>query len=589
MESHSSEKKYDDRMNKDISLEYIRNENAKKILTLRKEKKNKDTILNIRNKLNLLSESKYSIQFCQLKTNNDEIRNFFININNPEESIVKLKYLLNSSDDDELKYGLYSLRKYFQIIASQVNKKEDENNGELCNNINRGITSIYKVSKNGQKEISETEIFISNSIIDILFEIINKNLNKNEIKNFINIYEALWILINMSGFPPFDKNRKFEFYKIFVQNEHFNIFLYLFKDKNIPQEIIYNVLILLGNIAVDDENIKNILINSSLTNILFNYLKTNKTINSDILLKIYRVLYFLYNNCTNNNLSIEAYKIIFRIFSLPLNKFTNKDMINYCLGILSILSTIENKEIENCFNDLSLMESFNDIIFNNNIKGNEISIILILDIFYNIVLKDNFELQKNIVNSGKLLIFFNNLLIKYKKEQITIDSNSEENILNSLNNLILYNHENTLKYILNEGKEILTFFMDRAKSPYSTTRKIGIKSLENILIEKSNLLNIEIIFDMVNIIFDTFKIEEFSNCYLNCIECILLIINKSKEMNFRNDLKNYYIKEGLINYLERIETNLLNKPSLYIKIYQKEYDIENCHNIIDEIKYFLTN
>lgn len=589
MESHSSEKKYDDRMNKDISLEYIRNENAKKILTLRKEKKNKDTILNIRNKLNLLSESKYSIQFCQLKTNNDEIRNFFININNPEESIVKLKYLLNSSDDDELKYGLYSLRKYFQIIASQVNKKEDENNGELCNNINRGITSIYKVSKNGQKEISETEIFISNSIIDILFEIINKNLNKNEIKNFINIYEALWILINMSGFPPFDKNRKFEFYKIFVQNEHFNIFLYLFKDKNIPQEIIYNVLILLGNIAVDDENIKNILINSSLTNILFNYLKTNKTINSDILLKIYRVLYFLYNNCTNNNLSIEAYKIIFRIFSLPLNKFTNKDMINYCLGILSILSTIENKEIENCFNDLSLMESFNDIIFNNNIKGNEISIILILDIFYNIVLKDNFELQKNIVNSGKLLIFFNNLLIKYKKEQITIDSNSEENILNSLNNLILYNHENTLKYILNEGKEILTFFMDRAKSPYSTTRKIGIKSIENILIEKSNLLNIEIIFDMVNIIFDTFKIEEFSNCYLNCIECILLIINKSKEMNFRNDLKNYYIKEGLINYLERIETNLLNKPSLYIKIYQKEYDIENCHNIIDEIKYFLTN
>lgn len=589
MESHSSEKKYDDRMNKDISLEYIRNENAKKILTLRKEKKNKDTILNIRNKLNLLSESKYSIQFCQLKTNNDEIRNFFININNPEESIVKLKYLLNSSDDDELKYGLYSLRKYFQIIASQVNKKEDENNGELCNNINRGITSIYKVSKNEKKEISETEIFISNSIIDILFEIINKNLNKNEIKNFINIYEALWILINMSGFPPFDKNRKFEFYKIFVQNEHFNIFLYLFKDKNIPQEIIYNVLILLGNIAVDDENIKNILINSSLTNILFNYLKTNKTINSDILLKIYRVLYFLYNNCTNNNLSIEAYKIIFRIFSLPLNKFTNKDMINYCLGILSILSTIENKEIENCFNDLSLMESFNDIIFNNNIKGNEISIILILDIFYNIVLKDNFELQKNIVNSGKLLIFFNNLLIKYKKEQITIDSNSEENILNSLNNLILYNHENTLKYILNEGKEILTFFMDRAKSPYSTTRKIGIKSLENILIEKSNLLNIEIIFDMVNIIFDTFKIEEFSNCYLNCIECILLIINKSKEMNFSNDLKNYYIKEGLINYLERIETNLLNKPSLYIKIYQKEYDIENCHNIIDEIKYFLTN
>ena len=589
MESHSSEKKYDDRMNKDISLEYIRNENAKKILTLRKEKKNKDTILNIRNKLNLLSESKYSIQFCQLKTNNDEIRNFFININNPEESIVKLKYLLNSSDDDELKYGLYSLRKYFQIIASQVNKKEDENNGELCNNINRGITSIYKVSKNEKKEISETEIFISNSIIDILFEIINKNLNKNEIKNFINIYEALWILINMSGFPPFDKNRKFEFYKIFVQNEHFNIFLYLFKDKNIPQEIIYNVLILLGNIAVDDENIKNILINSSLTNILFNYLKTNKTINSDILLKIYRVLYFLYNNCTNNNLSIEAYKIIFRIFSLPLNKFKNKDMINYCLGILSILSTIENKEIENCFNDLSLMESFNDIIFNNNIKGNEISIILILDIFYNIVLKDNFELQKNIVNSGKLLIFFNNLLIKYKKEQITIDSNSEENILNSLNNLILYNHENTLKYILNEGKEILTFFMDRAKSPYSTTRKIGIKSLENILIEKSNLLNIEIIFDMVNIIFDTFKIEEFSNCYLNCIECILLIINKSKEMNFSNDLKNYYIKEGLINYLERIETNLLNKPSLYIKIYQKEYDIENCHNIIDEIKYFLTN
>lgn len=587
MEIHPPIKTYEDRMNKGISLENLRNEKIEKILTLRKEKRNKDNIANIRDKINLLYEPKYKICINHLKTDNDDIRNFNINIHEPEESMDKLKYLMNSSDDNEIKFGLYALRTYYKYLIEGVYNKKGEMDKEkyTVNNImnNKEIQTV-KVDQNDpiKMKINNTELFIKNDIISLLYEIINKSLNKSENKYISNIYECLYILINMSALPPCEEDKKIEFFKLLIKEENLNKLLLIFKDANMPQEIIFNILILIGNIIVDPHQItKDLLINSSLTQTLFNYLKTNKKINSEIFMRIYRILYYLYNKCLN--LNVESYKIIFKIFALPLYKFRINELIVYCLDILLMLSQIKEKEIEDCFNDLNLLGALNDIIFKRDIKGNEISINIILEIFCNIIEKDNIDLQKNIVNSGKMPIFYNNLLAKYKKEKIIIYFKSEESILIALNNLLIFNPEDMVRYMTTEGKEILNYCMESARSIYSMTRQLGISCLHNALLENQNQLSLQILYDIDNIILETLNIIEFSKCFTVCLQSLYLLKVKSEEMNFSNELKTYFINKGLSNCLDRIETMILNDS-----LFEKK-DEENFLDIIDAIKDFINN
>ena len=571
MESHSPERKFEDRMNKNISIEDLRNENAKNILSLRKEKRNKDTILNIKGKLNSLNENHYCIHFNLLKTNNDEIRNFYIDLKNEQSTMDKIKYLLQSNDDNEVKYGLFAIRKFFVNTMRGLYYKEEEHS---------------KFSKDEIKVCKELDIFINNNIIDLIFQIMNKSMNKNEKQYFINIYESIWIFINMTSAIPGDKNKQFEFYKRFLKEEYLNIFINIIKNNNIPQEIIINVLILLVNIGLQDNIFVDILINSSLIQVLFSYLKANKNINSDVLVYIYKILHLLCSKLnTFNNLDIEAYKTIFKIFSLPLYNFKNKDLLNYCLNILFLLSEKNNPEIEHFFSDINLFSAFNNIIFddNKNIDDIEDIITLILDILYNLIQKENDELQ-TYINSGSFLIFYNNLLIKFKNEHKVINFKIEEDILASVNNLILFNHSNSIKYILGEGKEILYFFMERARSIYRNTRYLGTRSLLNILVDQENEIDINIIHEFVNIIIDTLNIDNFSNCFFTCLQAIILIINKSVKMNFKNELRIYLDQKGLINNLEKIENTLLNNPQ------NNEFNSEDenhYQNLINEIKAFL--
>ena len=571
MESHSPERKFEDRMNKNISIEDLRNENAKNILSLRKEKRNKDTILNIKGKLNSLNENHYCIHFNLLKTNNDEIRNFYIDLKNEQSTMDKLKYLLQSNDDNEVKYGLFAIRKFFVNTMRGLYYKEEEHS---------------KFSKDEIKVCKELDIFINNNIIDLIFQIMNKSMNKNEKQYFINIYESIWIFINMTSAIPGDKNNQIEFYKRFLKEEYLNIFINIIKNNNIPQEIIINVLILLVNIGLQDNIFVDILINSSLIQVLFSYLKANKNINSDVLVYIYKILHLLCSKLnTFNNLDIEAYKTIFKIFSLPLYNFKNKDLLNYCLNILFLLSEKNNPEIEHFFSDINLFSAFNNIIFddNKNIDDIEDIITLILDILYNLIQKENDELQ-TYINSGSFLIFYNNLLIKFKNEHKVINFKIEEDILASVNNLILFNHSNSIKYILGEGKEILYFFMERARSIYRNTRYLGTRSLLNILVDQENEIDINIIHEFVNIIIDTLNIDNFSNCFFTCLQAIILIINKSVKMNFKNELRIYLDQKGLINNLEKIENTLLNNPQ------NNEFNSEDenhYQNLINEIKAFL--
>lgn len=574
MESHSPEKIYEDRMNNNITMEDFRNQNANKILSLRKEKHNKDIISNIKGRMNLLYEPHYSIHFNLLKTNNDDIRNFYINLKNPDNSMIKLKYLLTSKDDDEVKYGLYAVRKHFQILIRELFNKEEDN---FDNKVSK--SDIEKKGNDG------LEIFIKNNIIFLLFDIIKNSIGKNDNKYYINIYECLWIFINMTVVPPKNDEKRIEFFSNFVQKDNLNNFLILIQDVNTPQEITHNILILIANVAVNEPEIVNILINSDLTKILFSYLKNNKKINNEIFTKIYRVLNCLYINC-NNNLSIDAYKTIFKVFSLPLYNFKKKEIIKYCLDILLMLVQFNYPEIVNCFNDLKLMGTLNNIIFDESIEGNEHIIFLILEIFYNLIKKDNKDLQKNIINSGSLPIFYNNLVKKFKDEKKTINYQTEEDILLSINNLILFNHKDVVGYILSDGKILMNYFFECAQSVYKKTRFLGTKSLLNILIDKDDQVKIEIniLYDIVNTILETLRINEFNDCFYYCIQCILLISKKSNKMNFNNELKKYLNNKGFVNYIDKIEIKLLNdtKDNLLNKEEQQNYN-----NIIEDVKSFL--
>ena len=574
MESHSPEKIYEDRMNNNITMEDFRNQNANKILSLRKEKHNKDIISNIKGRMNLLYEPHYSIHFNLLKTNNDDIRNFFINLKNPDNTMIKLKYLLTSKDDDEVKYGLYAVRKHFQILIRELFNKEEDN---FDNKVSKS-----DIDKKGNNDL---EIFIKNNIIFLLFDIIKNSIGKNDNKYYINIYECLWIFINMTVVPPKNDEKRIEFFTNFVQKDNLNNFLILIQDVNTPQEITHNILILISNIAVNEPEIVNILINSDLTKILFSYLKNNKKINNEIFTKIYRVLNCLYINCYNN-LSIDAYKTIFKVFSLPLYNFKKKEIIKYCLDILLMLAHLNSPEIVNCFNDLKLMGTLNNIIFDESIEGNEHIIFLILEIFYNLIKKDNKDLQKNIINSGSLPIFYNNLIKKFKIENKIINYQAEEDILLSINNLILFNHKDVVGYILSDGKVLLNYFMECAQSIYKKTRLLGTKSLLNILMDKDDQVKIEIniLYDIVNAILETLRLNEFNNCYYYCIQCILLISKKSNKMNFNNELKKYLNNKGFVNYIDKIEIKLLNDTK--DKLLDKE-EQENYNNIIEEVKNFL--
>ena len=161
MENNPPIKKYEDRMNKGLSLENIRNEKFDKILSLRKEKRRKDNITNIRDKMNLIYESQNKIYINHLKTNNDDIRNFFINIHEAEKSVIKLKYLLNSSDDNEIKFALYALRTFYKyLLDEEYNKKreKDKEKNAVNNCMNNEEIKTVRVYKNETK-INSTELF----------------------------------------------------------------------------------------------------------------------------------------------------------------------------------------------------------------------------------------------------------------------------------------------------------------------------------------------------------------------------------------------------------------------------------------------
>ena len=601
--------KYENKSNSDLSFENFRKAKIERNLTLRKQKKDDLNFAKISPKFNFINEKQYLINLNHLNTNNDDIRNFFIDLDKPEFSMSNLKYLLNSKNDDEVKFGIYALRIFFQDILRHAHHKEEKesennNNNQMnhyglnhdqiqSNNFqnNENKNQVHKIDKKAIDNIVYNnkilDWFFENDIFEFLFKIIKADRTKNEKAAQINIFECIWIFINISSITIKDENLFDNFESCFFEEENLNLLISLIDSDRFPLEIISNVLRLFINIIAQIPNIRETLIKSQFTNILVKYLQTEKILNTEITTLIFRVLHGLYYQC-DFELNNEAYLILFKIFSLSLISFKSPNLIKYCLDILEMLSQLDIQEIIDGFADYNLMKTLNDIVFESPVKQNELIINLVLDIFYNLILKDNQVIKTKIIEPGFFISFYNNLIIKYRKENATFFYKIEENILMSVNNLIYSNHESNINYIWGDGIEILKLITDSANSVHPKTRLLGIKSYVNILYKLEFSVNMPFLIDILDIIAKTL-FNDYENCYNICIQCLYFIVDTCKKQNLNiNDLRNFFLKKGFKELLEKIKIKKMNELSIsQITDEKKKEDEEKLQYYLETICDFL--
>ena len=574
------------------SSHYIIQANENKKLSLRKKKNNQKFENSMKSELHLLNEHKYKIHIHLLKTNNDNIRNFIIDVNKPEYTMNNLKCLLNSKNDDEVKFGIYATREFFVKVAKEMNEERMKLNNPI--QMNNNINDTYLNNLNSQKNIIEQnnknneaaknqmlQLFLSKDITNFIFQIIKGSFYKNEKSDQMNIYECLYILINMSAIYSINENHKLIFYSYFFIEDNFCALLSLFDSKKFPSEILINVLILLANIAVDSKKFKTLLKKSSLPSLLFTYLQTESNLNSSMVVKIIKVLYLLYWD-DEDELSVDAYIILFKIFSLSLISFKNKDLVYYCLEILEMLSKKDITEVIQCFDNFRLLSVLSDIVFTNEIKENELYINLILNIFSNLIQKDDVLINKDFIENGTLIQFYNDLIIKYKKEEYIMNYKIEDNILISINNLIITDYDHHIQYIFDEGKEILNLILKDIRDISQNIRYFGFRTCVNILFDIKLDINNDILYEIADSIINSL-INNFYNCFYICCHCLYLLIKKSEIQTFSNDFRKFLIDKGATEQLEKIRNKLI-KDSQDKKLEEKEEGFYN--SFLDEIYLF---
>ena len=596
---------YVDKMKSFISFKNISNSNENKYLTLRKIKKNAENNLHAKITLNLLDEYHYRINLNSLSTNNDGIRNFSIDLNKPEITMNNLKALLNSKNDDEVKYGIYATRKFFQDLLRNIYKEDcgiNHNQNYINYNINQANYAngfennynkeskipLYKINNNNTNRLKYNcpnilELFLTNNIFYFLFEISKRYQNKDDIRGKINLYECLWIFINLSAlYSKEEENSKSKFLSCFTQENNLSFLISIIDSSKYPLEIIFNDLVLLSNICKISEVIKEYVIKSSLTMNLCNYLQTEKSLNSDVIIKVLKLLYELYSDDIIE-LTVEAYIILFNIFSFALISFDNDSIMKYCLKILNNLSKKDIPDVIRLFSDEKLLNTLIAIVFSRPIKENELIVNEILDIFYNIISKNDEIINKNIIEKPILIIFYNNLLIKFRDEKVKLNYLIEQNIITSINNIIMLNSEFNTCYILEKGKEILNFLISESQNVFSNTKLSGIQSLV-IFLSKINIdVNIEILKEMANSIIQAL-VNDYVDCYYVCAQGLAVLIRKCIKQNLDNELRSFLLIKGTNELVEKIKVKIMNDKK---NTKLKEEDEIEYYNIIDVINQFL--
>ena len=226
-----------------------------------------------------------------------------------------------------------------------------------------------------------------------------------------------------------------------------------------------------------------------------------------------------------------------------------------------MLSNKDIPEVIEGFTDYNLLTTLNNIIFERPLLNNEIFINMIIEIFYNLILKDNDKIRKEIIDPGHLLSFYNNIIIKSKKEAFKFDLKIEENLILCINNLIFFNPDKSLEYIFGEGIEIKNFLSDSSNSAEPKIKKLGIKSYINILYGNKIYFNFDFFISIVEAL-EKVYINDYQNCYDESINCLYIVILtcRNQQSNI-NELRNILLSKGFKEYLEKIKIHVMNNSN----------------------------
>ena len=488
--------------------------------------------------------SKYCI--CPAKLNGipQPIQDHFrINNNDLDNTIQKTIEYLCSKELDEIKFGAFILRRYFELAA----KKEEEMNKE-------GLKYDFHVDK-----------FIEKDIIKVIGKVLFTESNINI------LYELTWALINLTYFDTLKNG--FNYIKEFINPTYAAIYFKLVNlEDNEITEHLYNYL---SNCIIEcDEFAKFLFSNENfIKNCISKYLKPQSSIKVDQDARKATVSFFVclikLSDIFNEKQKNTFYKIFEGLISFM--QFDSEILFQAIVGIRYLFYLDKSKE---------------KVVYNI-IKNNNYTLFDKMFLSINEKLKnenDFDELDTAIYNISSIINKY--ILLSEEKDVIIILQKTQ--LLNFIEGIYTKIY---LKSIKNALVDILVKISHHSPNVVNNMVKGHESLMQNIIkgILKANnfdirMKGIEIVYYMLNlnsldinvelyrtgiidqIVSDNLINDKDPGCLKFILNGILLFINSIKtiEPNWTIEIINNLIKIGITNGLENNTTRFNEEHNLII-------------------------
>lgn len=486
------------------------------------------------------------------------LEKFRINDNDLDNTIQKTIEYLSSKELDEIKFGAFLLRKYFEKAASieeQMNEKNLKYDFHVDKFIDKGIISVI-----GKVLFTETNI-------DILSEI-------------------TWAMINLTYFNSL-KNGS-EYIKEFINPQYKEIFYKLINvgDNEITEHL-YNFF---TNCIMDcGEFAKFLFSNENFIRLcIIKYLEPTSSIKVEQNAKKATVSFFVclskFSEMFNEKQKNTFYKIFEKLIGIM--QFDSKVLSEALIG-LKYLFYVDNSEEKIVYNIIKnnnytlfdkMFLSINEIL-KNGIEFNDIDIAI-----YNIsaIVNKCITLSEEkdviiIIQNTQLLNFIEAFYSKIYLKSIKIIlldilvkiSHHSPNVVNNM----VKGHESLMQNIIKEVLKANNFDI-KMKGIEIVYYMLNLNSLDiNVELYRTGIID--------QIIGDNLINDEDQECLKFILNGILLFINSIKtiEPQWKIEIINNLIKIGITNGLENNTTRFNDEHNLMIN--QIKTDINNILNYKD--------
>ena len=572
MSNFNEERKYQNRMEhgesklwniinfKFVFIEFtlidVRNQLNEETLSLRKNRYKQDLLY----RHHIFENEKSKHLVCPFKLNGIPeytLEKFRIKDNDLNNSILKALEYLNSDNIDNIKFGSFLFRKYFE---NKIREDENQDNEE-------------------DKVIFYIDNFIDNGIIYYFGKILLSQSNSNI------IYELTSSLIALTYFGT--RKNGFKYIKDFLSDIYKQVYYKIVKMND--NDIIINLYNFFINCIIESDDFAiNLFKDEDFIRLcIMKYLEPAKSFNKEVIIKRTGLGFFAslmkISNIFNEKHKNTFYKIFEKIICLSHDSETLSNGI-IGLKILFLEETLEKKTIFNIIknNQYTLFDkmfsALNELIrIDNNfygIDGITFNILAIVKHFISLSDENDiiFLLQKT-----KLLDFIDTFYTKIYFQNVK-NIIFETLLLISLqpSNVVIHmikGHENLMKNII-------------IKSLYSKNYNIRAKAME-IIYNNLNLISLDINIELFKLgvieqlISNNLMTEEDSKCLYFILNGILLFINSiiPLKAQWKFEIVDNMIKLGITNGLEN-NINRFNEEH-YIIIKQIKSEINNIMNIVD--------